>query len=43
VKRTLTRQLASLGTSFNEMLDRLRNDLALKYIRETDLNLAEVS
>jgi AraC-like DNA-binding protein len=42
-ERTLTRQLAALGTSFNDLLDRLRNDLALKYIRESDLSLAEVS
>jgi len=42
-ERTLTRQLAALGTSFNHVLDRLRNDLALKYVRESDLSLAEVS
>jgi AraC-like DNA-binding protein len=42
-ERTLTRQLAALGTTFNDLLDRLRNDLALKYIRESDLSLAEVS
>jgi AraC-like DNA-binding protein len=42
-ERTLTRQLASLGTSFNDLLDRLRNDLALKYVRETDLSLAQVA
>ena len=40
-ERALTRQLAALGTSFNEMLDRLRKDLALKYVRETDLRLAQ--
>jgi len=40
---TLTRQLGSLGTSFNDLIDRLRNDLALTYIRESDLSLAEVS
>jgi AraC-like DNA-binding protein len=42
-ERTLTRQLAALGTSFNDVLDDLRHDLALKYIRESDLSLAEVS
>ena len=42
-ERTLTRQLAALGTSFNDVLDRLRSDLALKYVRESDLSLAEVS
>ena len=39
-ERTLTRQLAALGTSFNDVLDRLRSDLALKYLRESDLSLA---
>jgi AraC-like DNA-binding protein len=42
-ERTLTRQLAALGTSFNEMLDRLRNELALKYVSETDLSLRQVA
>jgi AraC-like DNA-binding protein len=42
-QRTLTRQLAALGTSFNHVIDRLRNDLALKYLRETDLSLAQVA
>jgi AraC-like DNA-binding protein len=42
-ERTLTRQLAALGTSFDDVLDRLRSDLALKYVRESDLSLAEVS
>ena len=42
-ERTLTRQLALLGTNFNDVLDRIRKQLALKYVRETDLSLAEVS
>jgi AraC-like DNA-binding protein len=42
-ERTLTRQLASLGTNFNDVLDRMRKQLALKYVGETDLSLAEVS
>jgi AraC-like DNA-binding protein len=42
-ERTLTRQLAALGTNFNQILERLRNDLALRYVRESDLSLAEVS
>jgi len=41
--RGLTRRLALLGTSFNDVLDRIRKQLALKYVRETDLSLAEVS
>jgi AraC-like DNA-binding protein len=43
LERSLTRQLTALGTSFNDALDRLRNDLALKYVRESDLSLAQVS
>jgi AraC-like DNA-binding protein len=42
-ERTLARQLSAVGTNFNEMLDRLRNDLALKYVRETDLSLRQVA
>jgi AraC-like DNA-binding protein len=42
-ERTLTRQLAALGTNFNEMLDRLRTDLAFKYVSESDLSLARVA
>jgi AraC-like DNA-binding protein len=42
-ERTLTRQVAERRTSFTEILDRLRNDLALKYIRESDLSLAGVA
>jgi AraC-like DNA-binding protein len=41
--RTLIRQLAALGTSFSDLLDHLRKDLALKYVRETDLSLAQVA
>ena len=42
-ERTLTRQLAAAGTSFNEMLDRLRHQLALKYVTASELNLSEVA
>ena len=42
-ERTLTRQLAALGTSFNEVLDRLRKQTALKYVREADISLTEIS
>ena len=34
-QRTLTRQLAALGTKFNEILDGNRNDLALNFRRWT--------
>jgi len=42
-ERTLARQLAALGTSFNELLDQIRKQLALKYVSETDLRLAQVA
>jgi AraC-like DNA-binding protein len=42
-ERTLARQLAALGTSFNDVLDRIRKELALSYVRETDLRLAQVA
>jgi AraC-like DNA-binding protein len=42
-ERTLARQLAALGTSFNEVLDQIRKQLALKYVKETDLRLAQVA
>jgi AraC-like DNA-binding protein len=42
-ERTLTRQLAALGTSFNAVLDGLRKRLALEYVRDRELSLAEVA
>jgi AraC-like DNA-binding protein len=42
-ERTLARQLAALGTSFNQVLDQIRKQLALKYVKETDLRLAQVA
>ena len=42
-ERTLTRKLAAAGTSFNEVLDRLRHQLALKYLTASDLHLNEVA
>jgi AraC-like DNA-binding protein len=35
--------LAALGTNLNDLLDRLRHYLALKYIRESDLSLVGVA
>jgi len=42
-ERKLTRQLAALGTSFNDVLDQIRTQLALKYVGETDLRLAQIA
>ena len=42
-ERTLARRLAESKTSFNRVLDTLRHELALKYIRRPDLQLSEVA
>ena len=41
--RTFSRRLADEGTSFDEILDRLRHDLAQRYITGSDLSLSEIS
>jgi AraC-like DNA-binding protein len=41
--RTLTRRLSRLGTSFDGIVDRLRHQLALKYVTESDLSLTQVA
>jgi len=41
--RTLTRRLSDLGTSFDGILDRLRHQLALKYVTGSDLSLTQVA
>src|SRR5260370_22203060 len=41
--RTFTRRISETGTSFNEIVDELRQRLALKYVLETELNLAEIA
>lgn len=40
--RTLRRRLYDEGTSFREILDEVRNDMARAYLRETGLSIAEV-
>lgn len=40
--RTLRRRLACEGTSFREILDDARNELARGYLRDTQLSIAEV-
>jgi len=42
-ERTLVRNLAEKGTSFSEILSQLRHELALKYLREPELNLTQVA
>ena len=41
--RTLQRQLAENGTTFQKLRDQVRADLALKYLRQSTLQLAEIS
>lgn len=41
--RTLARQLASEETTFGEILDALRADLANRYLRERDLPISEIA
>ena len=41
--RTLQRQLAENGTTFQKLRDQIRSDLALKYLRQSTLQLAEIS
>jgi AraC-like DNA-binding protein len=42
-ERTLVRNLAEKGTSFSEILSQLRHELAMKYLREPELNLTQVA
>lgn len=41
--RTLSRRLADEGTTFDEVVDRLRQSLALRYITERDLSLSQIA
>jgi AraC-like DNA-binding protein len=41
--RTLSRRLAEEGTNFAEVVDEMRRTLALQYVREPGLSLAEIS
>jgi AraC-like DNA-binding protein len=42
-ERSLVRYLAENGTSFSEVVSQIRHDLALKYVRSDELNLAQVA
>ena len=42
-ERTLVRHLAEMGTSFSEILNQLRHELALKYLHQPELNLTQVA
>ena len=42
-KRTLSRRLAQEGTTYDEVVDRLRRSLALQYIKDPSLSLAQMA
>ena len=42
-ERTLQRRLADAGTSFQDLRDRVRADIALKYLRQSNLQAAQVA
>lgn len=41
--RTLQRKLQELGTSHNDLLDQLRHELAIRYLREREMAICEVA
>ena len=41
--RTLQRKLQELGTSHNELLDHMRRQLAMRYLREPEMAICEVA
>src|SRR5574340_25919 len=42
-QRTLQRRLAEAGTSFQDLRDRVRADMALKYLRQSSLQAAQIA
>lgn len=42
-QRTLQRRLAEAGTSFQQLRDRVRADVALKYLRQSSLQSAQIA
>jgi AraC-like DNA-binding protein len=41
--RTLRRKLREENSSFRQVMDELRRDIALRYLRETDLTVEEIA
>jgi AraC-like DNA-binding protein len=41
--RTLRRKLREEDTSFRQLVDELRRDFALRYLRDTDLTVEEIA
>ena len=42
-ERTFARRLAAEGLTFGEILDRLRHDLAVRYLEDRDLQISEIA
>jgi AraC-like DNA-binding protein len=42
-ERTLHRRLEEIGTSFTDLVDRLRQELAMRYIKDRNVRLGEVA
>ena len=42
-ERTLRRKLREENTSFRNLVDQLRMEMAIKYLRDTDLNVEAIS
>jgi AraC-like DNA-binding protein len=42
-ERTLTRRLADEGTTYEQVLDQLRQSLALQYIKEQGVSLSQIA
>jgi AraC-like DNA-binding protein len=42
-ERTLQRKLQELGTSHNELVEQIRRDLAMRYLKEPDMAICEVA
>ena len=40
--RTMSRRLSEEGTSFAEVVDRLRHTLALQYLKQPDMKAAQI-
>jgi AraC-like DNA-binding protein len=42
-ERTLQRKLQELGTSHNDLVEQIRRDLAMRYLKEPDMAICEVA
>ena len=42
-ERTFSRRLAQSGTSFQEILDKVRSDISIRYLQDTNLSLTQIA